>query len=139
MCYQLSFPSNPGHHSKSDGHNVELFSGKINFLTTLWKIKSFNFQFFGNKRANTGVQNTHLYSYYPLCNRVLFVGIICSLGSLYGKHWFLMRWLSHCISHRTYVVYFDQNLGAVHFKPWLKYAFFMFFAKNIKSCKLIQN
>ena len=36
----------------------------------------------------------------------------------------------------TFVVYFDQGLGAAHSKHWLKYVFHIFYIKKIKIRKM---
>ena len=41
---------------------------------------------------------------------------------------------------KTFVVYFDQDLGAAYFKHWQKYAIFTFLTKGEKKAsKLRQN
>ena len=46
-----------------------------------------------------------------------------------------------CLTILISVVYFDQQLGAAHSKPWLKYAFLTFLglkAKKTKKCKNVE-
>ena len=48
----------------------------------------------------------------------------------------LQCWLS---LSNTDVAYFDQRLGAAHFKGWSKYAFSHFCMKNVKTGKRMKN